>query len=119
MGTQAERRLGRADAREARRVVERRQRFQLLDRGQDLRVDQSGLREPLAAMDHAVADRVDPAAAPIDGGEPRGHAADGGVLVPDRLTRVDLRSAFRFELERRLVAETLDVAACQSANARG
>jgi hypothetical protein len=70
-------------------------------------------------MDHAVAYRVDPAVAPVDGGEPSGHAADGGVLVPDRLTRVDLRFAFRFELERRLVAETLDVTACQSADARG
>ena len=114
-----ERRLGGADAGEARGVVQRGQRFELLDRPQDLRVDQGRLRESLAAMDHAVADRVDPAAAQVDGGEPRGHAADGGVLVGDRLACAELRPAFRVEGERRLVAQPLDVTARQSANARG
>ena len=102
------------DAGEARRIVERRECFELLDPPQRRAIDQSGLGEPCAAMDHPVTDRVDPAPR-IDFGEPRGHAPDGGALIPDRLVSVDLRAAVRIEPDRRPVAEPVDLAAHQRA----
>jgi hypothetical protein len=78
------------DARKAGGVVQRREWLERFDRVQYVGVDQDGLRESRAPVDHAVSDRVDPDRAFVlwrtsPRRQPTEHPADCGFVVRDRL----------------------------------
>ena len=104
------------DALQVGRVVERSEVDAFLDTGDDRLVDAGASLEPLGAVDHAVADRVDVGQAgdAFDPRVGRGHPLDGvgqrRLVVAQRGRAFDRRVIAHLEGDDRLAADPFDQA---------